>query len=150
MPNASTPSNALEATLERQLREAHGPLLTGHALRAALGFPSMDAMRQAIARRRMPVPVFPLAHRRGKYALTQDVAHWLAAQRLAVEEAVEAGNGTAVGSPEDEPAGIGNSAAIGSDEARAPAPPRVRRTAAPASKTNGTRRHKGGSGSHER
>ena len=69
--------------LEQQLMSKYGPLLSGDDLRQVLGYPSLDALRQAICRNRAPVPVFTLQNRRGKYALTKDVAIWLATQRNA-------------------------------------------------------------------
>ena len=38
----------------------------------------MTALRQAIARGTAPVPLFKIEGRRGRYALTWTVAHWLA------------------------------------------------------------------------
>lgn len=53
-------------------------MLGGAALYRALGFPTAAAMRQAVARGRVPVPLFDIENRRGRFALTRDVAHWLA------------------------------------------------------------------------
>lgn len=69
--------------LARDLNDRHGPLIANEALSAALGYPSMDAFRQALVRRTVPVPVFTLENRRGKYALVKDVADWLAEKRNA-------------------------------------------------------------------
>ncbi|TWO62873.1 hypothetical protein FN976_28645 [Caenimonas sedimenti] len=60
----------------------HGPMIGGAALHAALGYPSATAFRMALARDRVPIPVFPLDHRRGKFALVTELAAWLARQRL--------------------------------------------------------------------
>jgi len=68
-------------TLEKGLIEQFGPLLSGERLSQALGYPSMNAFRQALVRGTVPVPVFTPKHRRGKYALVKDVATWLAEQR---------------------------------------------------------------------
>ena len=76
----------LASQLESELMELYGPLLTGEALRRSLGYPSMGALRQAVARGKAPVPMFQLKDRRGKFALAKDVAYWLAKQRLAVCE----------------------------------------------------------------
>jgi hypothetical protein len=72
---------SLEEVLESDLLSQYGPMLTGEALRKALGYPTMDAFRQALCRGTIPVPVFPLENRRGKFALVKDVACWLAEQR---------------------------------------------------------------------
>jgi hypothetical protein len=67
------------------LTRYHAPLLGGDDLRSALGYPSVEALRQAISRGTVPVPVFSVEHRRGKFALTKDVAAWLAALRQGAE-----------------------------------------------------------------
>lgn len=74
----------LAGQLESELMEMYGPLLTGDALRKSLGYPSMAALRQAVARGKAPVPMFKLKDRRGKFALAKDVAYWLAEQRISV------------------------------------------------------------------
>lgn len=71
----------LAVMLERDLFERHGPMIADEALRIALGYRSMDAFRQALVRKTVPVAVFSVANRRGKYALVKDVAAWLAANR---------------------------------------------------------------------
>lgn len=76
-------TKALAELLERELLDKYGPLISNDDLRQALGFVSMDAFRQALARKTMPIPVFPLPNRRGKYALVKDVAIWLSLQREA-------------------------------------------------------------------
>ena len=68
--------------LTAELMREHGPMMTGEALRRALGYPSMDAFRQAVFRRTVPIPVFSIPHRRGKFALVADIARWIAEQRL--------------------------------------------------------------------
>ncbi len=76
---------SLAEVLESDLLGQYGPMLSGDALRKALGYPSMDAFRQALSRGTVPIKVFPLENRRGKFALTKDVATWLAEQRNKVE-----------------------------------------------------------------
>lgn len=70
----------LVADMERQ----YGPLLGGVALYRALGLPSAAAFRQAVSREALPVQVFAIPHRRGRFALTREVALWLA--RLRTQE----------------------------------------------------------------
>ncbi len=66
----------------RQLRESllrlHGPLMGGQELMTALGHKSAASMRQAKRRGQISVVLFPVPNRRGLFALTQDVADWLA------------------------------------------------------------------------
>lgn len=61
--------------------QQYGPLIANDDLRKALGYSSKEAFRQAMARKSVPVPVFDVENRRGKFALSIDVANWLAAQR---------------------------------------------------------------------
>lgn len=73
--------NALARALEEDLLTRHGPIMSGKVLSGALGYPTNNAFRQALARNIVPVPVFKIAHRRGKFALSKDVAIWVATQR---------------------------------------------------------------------
>jgi len=75
-----TPLPLAEQLYESLLRR-YGPMISGDDLRIALGYPSKDAFRQAIVRTTVPVTVFSIEQRRGKFALTKDVAAWLAEQR---------------------------------------------------------------------
>ena len=68
--------------LEADLLKQYGPMLSGAHLCAALGYPSREAFRQALARNTVPIPVFRIENRRGKHALVKDVARWLAEQRF--------------------------------------------------------------------
>jgi hypothetical protein len=77
----SEPEVGIEVLFARELMRAYGPLMSGEDLRRALGYPSKGAYNQAIARGLLPVPVFGIERRRGKFALTQDVANWLITQR---------------------------------------------------------------------
>lgn len=69
--------------IERDLLERHGPMIADDALRIALGYRSTDAFRQALSRKTVPILVFSVENRRGKYALVKDVAEWLVKQRNA-------------------------------------------------------------------
>lgn len=87
--NDRTNAKALAELLERELMGKYGPLISNDDLRVALGYVSMDAFRQALARKTMPIPVFQLPNRRGKYALVKDVALWLSQQREAAASQME-------------------------------------------------------------
>ena len=52
----------LTALLERELMQLHGPMMTGESLRIALGYPSKDAFRQAVARKSTPIPAVSYTH----------------------------------------------------------------------------------------
>ena len=75
--------DGIARALAEQLTRLNGPLVTGDYLRIALGYPSMQAFRQALSRKTVPIPVFSIPQRRGKFALVNDLARWLAAQRPA-------------------------------------------------------------------
>jgi hypothetical protein len=69
----------LTSKLETQLMEHFGsPILSGTDLQKAMGYRSVDALRQAILRKQFPIPVFTLTKRRGKFALVKDIAKYLA------------------------------------------------------------------------
>lgn len=72
---------SLEKELEDSLVQRAGPLLTGDLLISSLGYASKDAFRKALQRGTLPVVVFEIPKRRGKFALTRDVAKWLALQK---------------------------------------------------------------------
>lgn len=60
----------------------HSPLLVEGALVEALGYRSLVALREAIRKRRIGVPIFKFENRHGKYALVKDVARYLAEKRF--------------------------------------------------------------------
>jgi hypothetical protein len=66
-----------EGSLRAEMLKLHGPLMRGHPLAVALGYPSLAALRQARHRNQPPVEVFSIKSRRGTFALTVDVARWL-------------------------------------------------------------------------
>jgi len=84
--SSSLPVDLLAEDLEVKLLKEYGPILSGETLQRSLGFRSIESLRQAISRGTVGVPVFPLEHRRGKYALAKDVARWLAEKRAEAGE----------------------------------------------------------------
>ncbi|MCW5648259.1 MAG: hypothetical protein KIS62_00790 [Ramlibacter sp.] len=72
----------LSRELEVELLREYGPMLGGADLARALGYPSSRAFQQALLRRSVEVAVFAIEKRRGKFALTRDVAQWLASVRF--------------------------------------------------------------------
>ena len=74
----------LAQRLKQDLIEQHGMLLFGKALYHVLGFTNGDAFRQALKRGKLPVAVFELEGKRGRYALAEDIANWLASRRMTV------------------------------------------------------------------
>lgn len=80
--NAPLTAQQLKDELAQSLVARYGPLLSSRDLWQVLGYPSPDAYRQALLRRRIPVPLFEIEGRRGRFALAQEIAQWLAEQRL--------------------------------------------------------------------
>lgn len=74
---------ALAKQLEEDLLTLYGsPVVTTSELQKALGYRSIYALRQAIARGTIPVNVFTLPNRRNKYALVKDIAYVLATNAI--------------------------------------------------------------------
>ena len=84
-PCDSESLNSLMHDLRASLEQRHGPLLGGVELRRCLGLPSSAALRQAKRRGQLAVALFTLPKRRGHFALTRDVADWIARARFAAE-----------------------------------------------------------------
>lgn len=80
MANFSNEEN-LASVLERDLMNQYGPIMGRDNLWMALGYSSNDAFRQAVFKDLVPIPVFEIENRRGKFALVKDVAKWLAEKR---------------------------------------------------------------------
>lgn len=71
----------LAAMIEAELTRTYGPTLRGQSLASALGYSSAAALRQAAKMGRVGVPLFTPQNRRGRWAVTREVARWLAEQR---------------------------------------------------------------------
>lgn len=76
LPN---PTNEIANHLEVEMLKEYGPLLGGETLIRVLGFPTAQAFRQARRRGRIGVATFAIQGRQGAFALTLEVARWLAA-----------------------------------------------------------------------
>lgn len=64
--------------LKETLLDRYGPVISGGDLISCLGYPSSGAFRKALSRKTAPDFIFTLKNRKGKFALTTDVAAWLA------------------------------------------------------------------------
>lgn len=60
-----------------KLIERHGELMGARVLSEAIGYPSLAAMNMAIKRGKLNIKTFEIEGRKGRYALTVDVANWL-------------------------------------------------------------------------
>jgi hypothetical protein len=72
----------LRDSLDEDFLKLYGPVLTGDEIQKALRYPSVDAYRKSVTLQRVPVPLFEMENRRGKFALSKDVAHYLATRRF--------------------------------------------------------------------
>ncbi|MEL4287457.1 hypothetical protein ACE02Y_20165 [Shewanella xiamenensis] len=81
LPNVVQLAEKLEASLMAQ----YGPVVGGGNLHRALGYVSSGAFRQAVYKKTLPIAVFSIENRRGKFALTKDIAFWLATQRMQLQ-----------------------------------------------------------------
>lgn len=79
VPAKRVPDPSLE-DLEVSLTRALGAVVGGGALSRALGYRTQAAFRQALSRDRVPVRVFEIEGRRGRFARTGDIARWLWSQ----------------------------------------------------------------------
>lgn len=78
----------LASELELDLKHRYGLMVGGSALWRELGYTSYDAFRKAKQRGRIEVPLFEVANRRGFFALSKEVACWIATQRCSRQQAV--------------------------------------------------------------
>jgi len=72
-----------QSALEAELTSQYGPMVTGKDLLRLLAYPTQAAFRQALNRNQLPVPVFSIKHRRGKFALVKELARWILINRSA-------------------------------------------------------------------
>ncbi len=100
--NHPSKAKTLECTLLQDMLALYGPMVSGNALWKALGYASADAFRHAVFRKTIPVHIFTIPNRRGKFALTQDIATWLALQRNSAERLGEGGGLTIFSSTSEE------------------------------------------------
>lgn len=77
-----TDLEVLTTVIEQSLSERYGTMVGSRDIWRELGYRSPSAYRQALARGTLDLPVFVVAGRRGKFALAQDIALWIARQKL--------------------------------------------------------------------
>jgi len=86
-------TDALAKELNDELVRRYGLLMSSSALTKELGYPSANAYCQAVVRGTLPVPLFQIPNRRGRFALARDVAIWLSQQRQMATTATEPSEG---------------------------------------------------------
>lgn len=72
----------LAKELENDLLDRYGPMVTGKDLSKLLGYPTQAAMRQSYSVGAVPISLFNIEKRRGKFALVKDIALWMAQKRM--------------------------------------------------------------------
>lgn len=72
------PNRRTADEIESELLTRYGTVIGGSSLRGLLGYKTGGAFRQAAYCGRLPVPTFFIEGRRGRHALAQDIAAWLA------------------------------------------------------------------------
>lgn len=70
-----------EAELAASLVATYGPVVGGKELARALGFRTQSAFRKALDRGALSVKIFEMPGRRGRFALSTELATWLWRQR---------------------------------------------------------------------
>ena len=63
--------------LQEELALRYGEIMGGKELWRALGYRTPQGFKQAIIRNTLSLPTFFVVGRKGRYALTSDVATWL-------------------------------------------------------------------------
>lgn len=63
--------------LEQELTEMYGGVIGNADLRQVLGYKSFSSFNRAVRMGLLGVKVFEIESRRGKFALTSDIANWL-------------------------------------------------------------------------
>lgn len=74
-------NQSLYEKLRKEFTDRYGPMIGGADLRRVLGYKSPDGFRLAIIRNQLGVATFVVPHRKGHFALSDDVAKWLAELR---------------------------------------------------------------------
>ncbi|MFT5296948.1 MAG: hypothetical protein ACI9YH_002975 [Colwellia sp.] len=68
--------------INQDMLKTYGPVLYGKDLYLCLGYKSISGFYRALKSDQLEVEVFDIENKRGKHALTKDVALWLARSKL--------------------------------------------------------------------
>lgn len=71
----------LAIKLEKDLIDRYGPIVGGEDLRQVLGYKTASAFRLALKLGDISLPIFNIEKRRGKFALSVDIANWIVNQK---------------------------------------------------------------------
>lgn len=92
MNNQGANIETLKQQLTEDLIKVYGPLLHEEQIQRALGYQTRFGFRKAMKENSLPIEVFSILNRRGKYALAKDIAGWLAESRLNIVQGVASGS----------------------------------------------------------
>lgn len=67
--------------IKLDLSQRYGELIGGDTLRLVLGYKSLPALKHAIKANKLTLSTFFVEGRKGRFALTGDIAKWLLTQR---------------------------------------------------------------------
>lgn len=88
-PKTRQPRPDPAAALAQDLLARWGPVMGSEAIAQALDFPSLSAFQRSVRRGWVALPLFSMEGRRGRFALTRDVAAWLAKQAAGAEPGLD-------------------------------------------------------------
>ncbi|KZN60873.1 hypothetical protein [Pseudoalteromonas luteoviolacea] len=77
LPSGSTHSDSGKPDFEKILVAKYGVLIPLSEVWRVLGYPSHNAYRKAIQKKELPIPVFQIDNRKGRFAFSIDVANWM-------------------------------------------------------------------------
>ncbi|MDP3210610.1 hypothetical protein [Methylotenera sp.] len=66
-----------EETLLNELTEKHGEIVSLDSLSKIIGYKTVAAVKYAIKKEQLSINTFYIKGRKGRYAMTRDVASWL-------------------------------------------------------------------------
>jgi hypothetical protein len=78
-------ADTFKAKLYQELSLRHGEMIGGSKLARVLGYSTLSALCKALERGTLGLPVFHVAGRSGRFALTVDVVQWLMHNRQQAE-----------------------------------------------------------------
>jgi hypothetical protein len=78
----NTDKQQLANKLEQELMDRYGLMVGGQDLRIVLGYNTASAFNLAFKLGDISLPIFNIEKRRGKFALSTDIAHWIASQKF--------------------------------------------------------------------
>ena len=88
LANLNNDKQDLVIKLDKDLMDRHGPIIGGEDLWQVLGYKTAAAFRLALKLGDISLPIFNIEKRRGKFALSIDIANWIVDQKYKEEKPV--------------------------------------------------------------